>query len=128
MAHEAFFKTLNNAGLQRYLLAVKVDTIEVAVEMGELPTRWKDPKEQTSPPIKLTKMNRGRVFSATTASPAPSEFTMLLEMVKGLQAEMKRMQQTQAEKWVPRLQDDPAGGVDQWDTCGKTAHGDGGYL
>lgn len=35
MADEAFFKMLNNVGLQHYFLATKVDSIEGAVEMGK---------------------------------------------------------------------------------------------
>jgi len=35
MAYEAFFRTLNNAGLQRYFLVARVDSIEKAVEMGK---------------------------------------------------------------------------------------------
>lgn len=35
MAYEAFFRTMNDASLQRYFLAAHVDSIEVAVEMSK---------------------------------------------------------------------------------------------
>jgi len=35
LVYNAFFRTINNPGLQRYWLAVKVSTIEEALEMGK---------------------------------------------------------------------------------------------
>jgi len=44
MAYEAFFKTLNNTGLQYYFPAAKLDLIEVVVEMGKTYYQVEEPQ------------------------------------------------------------------------------------
>lgn len=52
MAYEIFFRTLNNSGLHRYLLAAAVNTIEAALDRGRAYYQVDGPKWQTSPPFK----------------------------------------------------------------------------
>jgi len=49
---EAFFRTVNNGWLQRYYLAVKISTIEEAMDMGWVYYQVDVSMELTSPPIR----------------------------------------------------------------------------
>jgi len=116
MAYEAFFKTPNNTGLQHYFPAAKVDPIEVVVEMGKTYYQVEEPQGvyftanqfekdglsavQPAPPV-------SQVGAVTTASLPPTQFTMLMEMVKSLCAGVMKMQRTQIDRRAPRLQDAP---------------------
>jgi len=60
LVYEAFFRTMNNGGLQRYYLAAKISTIEKAMEMGQSYYQVDEPMERTSPPAKWRKHPKRR--------------------------------------------------------------------
>jgi len=105
---------VNHPDLQRYWLAAKVSSIEEALEMGkayfqvEEPRRAsytarqvvKDDEETTPPPTP-------QVAAAATKSPEQRQLTMLMDMVKGLQAMVTELQSNQADRQAPRSRDDP---------------------
>jgi len=84
---------VNDADLQRYRLAAKVSSLEEALQMGKAyfqvkgpgatsytaHQRVKDDEETTPPP-------NPQVAATTTKSPEQTQLTMLMNMVKGLQA------------------------------------------
>jgi len=103
--YEAFFHTINNPGLQRYYLAAKVTTIEEALALGRAYYQVDGPQcadftacqvEEQPEVIKPDQPNTQTV-AATSATPSPDQLTMLMDMVKGLQADMKQMQGEQAD-------------------------------
>ena len=115
--YEAFFHTINNPGLQRYYLAAKVTTIEEALALGKAYYQVDGPQcadftanqvEEQPEVIKPAPPNP-QVVAAATATPSPDQMTMLMDMVKGLQADMKQMQQEQADRRAPRPRGEPIG-------------------
>jgi len=107
---EVFFRTMNNLGFRRYLLASGVDTIEAALNKGRAFYRVDGPQRPdfTAQQLEADKRERShmpspvpQVVAATTASSTSTEFSMSLYMVKGIQADLKKMQQTQAGRRAP---------------------------
>jgi len=58
--------------------------------------------EETTPPPTL------QVAAAATKSSEQTQLTMLMDMVKGLQAMVTKLQRDQADRRTPRSRDDPA--------------------
>jgi len=113
--YEAFFHTINNPGLQRYYLAAKVTTIKAALALGKAYYQVEGPqctdftanqvKEQ--PEVIQPAPPSPQIVAAATATPSPNQLTMLMDMVKGLQGDMKQMQQEQADRRAPGPGDEP---------------------
>jgi len=95
---------VNHPDLQRYWLAAKVSGIEEALEMGKAYFQVEEPKrpsytarqvvkedEETTPPP------TPQVAAAETESPEQTQLTMLMDMVKGLQATVTKLQRDQAD-------------------------------
>lgn len=87
-----------------------VDTIEAALHKGRAHYQADGPlgaditaqqlEADKQGAVSLVPLVRQRA-AATTASLAPTKFSMSSDMVKGLQADLKRMQQTQAGRQAP---------------------------
>jgi len=111
----AFFHTINNPGLQRYYLAAKVTTIEEALALGKAYYQVDGPQGadftanqvEEQPEVIKPDPPSPQIMAAAKATPSPDQLTMLMGMVKGLQADMKRMQQEQADRRVPRPRGEP---------------------
>jgi len=108
LVYNAFFWSVNHPDLQRYWLAAKVSSIEEALEMGKAYFQVEEPRrpsytarqvvkgeeETTSPPTP-------QVAAAATKSPEQTQLTMLMDMVKGLQATVTKLQETRRTGRLP---------------------------
>jgi len=112
LVYNAFRKTINHPDLQRHWMAAKVSSLDVALEMGKAYLQveeLQEPRfathqvveEETTPP------STPQVAAAATKPPEPTQLTMLMDMVKGLQATVTKLQRDQAGRRAPRVQDDP---------------------
>jgi len=112
LVSNAFFWSVNHPDLQRYWLAAKVSSIEEALEMGKAYFQVEGPRggvsytarkvdEETTPPPTL------QVAAAATRSPEQTQLTMLMNMVKNLQATVTELQSNQANRRAPRSREDP---------------------
>jgi len=113
LIYNAFFWSVNDPDL-RYWLAAKVRGLNEALEMGKAYFQVEglqrasyhtcqvvqDKNETTPSPTP-------QVSAATTKSPRQTQLTILMYMVKGLQATVTELQNNQAERRAPRLWDDP---------------------
>jgi len=115
LVYTAFFRSVNDPDLQRYWLATKVSSIEKVLEVGEAYFQVEEPRrpsytarqvvkedEETTPPP------TPQVAAAATKSTEQTQLTMLMDMVKGLQSTVTKLQRDQADRRAPRLRDDPA--------------------
>jgi len=114
LVYNASFRSINDPDLQGYWLAAKDSSLEEALEMGKayfqvdglreasFTTRQvvKDDEETTMLPAP-------KVSAATTKSSEQTQITVLMEMVKGLQATVIELQQSQADRRATRSRDDP---------------------
>jgi len=97
LVFDAFLQSLNNLGLQRYLLAAGVDIIDAALTRGRayfqicgtqncdssarcVDSDWGEAAECTRP--------RPRVAAAATTPSTPFELSRILEVVDSLQGEI----------------------------------------
>jgi len=97
LVYNAFFKTINHPDLQCHWMAAKVSSLDVAPEMGKAYFQVEElqgPRftarqvieEETTVPA------NPQVAAAATESSAPTQLTMLMDMVKGLQATVTELQ------------------------------------
>jgi len=113
LVYNAFFRSVNDSDLQRYWLATKVSSLEEALEMGKAYFYVEGPRgasytarqvvkddEETTPPL------NPQVAATTMKSPEQTQLTMLMNMVKGLQATVTELQNNQADRQTPRSRDD----------------------
>jgi len=114
LVYNAFFRSVNHPNLQQYWLAAKVSSIEEALEMGKSYFQVEESRrlsytarqvdkedEETTPPP------TPQVATAATMSPEQTQLIMLMDMVKGLQATVTKLQKDQADRRTPRSRDDP---------------------
>jgi len=97
LVYEAFFSTVNDNALQKHYLAAKITTIEEALEMGRSYYQVDNPHRADLTARQVEEATKEEATVAAVADPAsPSpQITMLLDMVKGLQLEVVRLQQQQ---------------------------------
>jgi len=112
LVYNAFFRSVNNADLQRHWMAAKVSSLEEALEMGKayFQVEGLQGARFTARQVvedEITTLSNPQVAAATTKSPEQTQLTMLMDMVKGLQATVTKLQRGQADRWAPRVQDDP---------------------
>jgi len=91
LVYEAFFSTVNDSGLQKYYLAAKISTIEEALEMGR---SYHQVDNLYRADFTASRVEEATEEEAAAVEPAPlfSKITMLLDIVKGLQLEVVRLQ------------------------------------
>jgi len=91
LVYSTFFKIINHPALQRHWMAAKVSSLDVALEMGKAYFQVEElqgprftarqvVEEETPMPA------NPQVAAAATDSSRPTQPTMLMDMVKGLQA------------------------------------------
>jgi len=114
LIYNAFFRSVNHPDLQRYWLAAKVSSIEEALGMGKAYFQVEEPRQPSYTARQVVKEDEEttppptpQVAAATTKSPEQMQLTMLMDMVKGLQATVTKLQSDQADRRAPRSQDDP---------------------
>jgi len=112
LVYNAFFRSVNNPDLQRYWMAAKVSSLEEALEMGKAYFQVEELQGArfTAHQVvedETTTLSNPQVAAATTKSLEQTQLTMLMDMVKGLQATVTELQRGQAGKWAPRVRDDP---------------------
>jgi len=97
LIYEAFFSTFNDSGLQKHYLAAKITTIEEALEMGRSYYQVDNHHRADFTASQVKEAAKDDTTVAAVADPAPTspQITMLLDMVKGLQLEVVRLQQQQ---------------------------------
>jgi len=114
LVYNAFFKSINDPGLQRYWLAAKVSRLEEALEMGKFYFQVEGLQGASFTAHRVAKGNKEattlhapQVSAATTKSPEQAQLTVLADMVKGLQATLTELQRKQADKRAFQSRDDP---------------------
>jgi len=100
LIYEAFFSTVNDSNLQKHYLATKITTIEKALAMGQSYYQVDNSHSADFTANQVEEATGEEATIAAVADPAPpfSQITMLLDMVKGLQLEVVRVQQQQESK------------------------------
>jgi len=114
LVYNAFFRSVNHPDLQRYWLAAKVSSIEEALEMGKAYFQVEEPRRPSytvrqvvEEDEEITPLPTPQVAATATKSPEQTQLTMLMDMVKGLQAMVAKLQSDQADRRAPRSRDDP---------------------
>jgi len=108
LVHNAFFRSVNHSDLQRYWLAAKVSSIKEALEMGKAYFQVEEPRQLSYTACQVvkedeetTQIPNPQVAAAATKSPEQTQLTMLMDMVKGLQATVMKLQSSQADRRAP---------------------------
>jgi len=110
LVYEAFFSTVNDSALQKHYLAAKISTIEEALAMGRSYYQVDNPHRADFSASQVEEAAREEEATvATVADPAPSssQITMLVDMVKGLQLEVARLQQQQGGRRTTEIRTNP---------------------
>jgi len=114
LVYNAFFRSVNHSDLQRYWLAAKVSSIEEALEMGKAYFQVEEPRRPSYTARQVvgedeetTPLPTPQVAAAATKAPEQTQLTMLMGMVKGLQATVTKLQHDQADRRTPRSRDNP---------------------
>jgi len=105
---------VNDPNLQRYWLAAKVSSLDEALEMGKAYFQVEGPRGASYTARQVVKGDEAttppptpQVAATTIKSPGQTQFTMLMNMVKGLQATVTELQNNQADRRAPRSRNDP---------------------
>jgi len=114
LVYNAFFWSVNHPDVQRYWLATKVSSIEEALEMGKAYFQVKESRRPSYTARQVveedeetTPLPTPQVAAAATKSTKQTQLTMLMDMVKGLQATVTKLQSDQVDRRAPRSRDDP---------------------
>jgi len=114
LVYNTFFQSVNDLDLQRYWLAAKVSSLEEALEMGKAYFQVEGSRgasytarQVVKDDEETTPLLTPQVAAATTKSPEQTQLAMLMNMVKGLQATVTKLQNNQADNQAPRSQGDP---------------------
>jgi len=129
LVYNAFFRTINNSGLQRYWLAAKVSSIEMALKMGKAHFQVDEPHgadfaahQVAEEEEKTTTLSTLQV-AAATKSLEQTQFTMLMNMMKALWATVTELQRDQTDRQAPLPQDESVrpSQLTCWE-CGASGH------
>ena len=112
LVYNAFFKSVNHPDLQRHWMAAKVGSLDEALEMGKA---YFQVEELQGPRFTArqvvedgdTMPANPQAAAAVTQSPEQTQLTMLIDLVKGLQATVAELQQGQTSRQAPRVREDP---------------------
>jgi len=112
LVYNAFFRSVNNADVQHHWMAAKVSSLEEALEMGKAYFQVEELKGARFTAYQVvrnetTTPSNPQVAAATTKSPEQTQLTMLMDMVKGLQATVTELQQGQVGRRALRVRDNP---------------------
>ena len=111
LVYSAFFRSVNHPDLQRYWLAARVRSLEEALEMGKAYFQVEEPGRPSYAARQVVREDEETTPSPTPQVAAtatePTQLTMLIDMVKGLQATVTKLQRDQADRRTPRSRDDP---------------------
>jgi len=105
LVYNAFFRTVNDPDLQWYWLAAKVSNIREALKMGKASFQMEGPRgasytarQVVKDDEETTPLPNPQAAAATTKSPEPTQLTLLISMVKGLQATVIEVQSNQVDR------------------------------
>jgi len=115
LVYNAFFRSMNHPDLQHYWLSAKVSNLGEALEMGKAYFQVEGLQGasftagQVAEGIeKAATPPAPQVSAARTKSPEQTQLTVLMDMVKGLQATVTELQRDQADRRTFRSRDDPS--------------------
>jgi len=111
LVYNAFFRSVNNPDLQHYWMAANVSSLDEALEMGKayFQVEGLQGLRFTAHQVvedETTMLSNPQVAAVATKSLEQTQLTMLMNMVKGLQATVTELQRGQAGRQAPQVRDD----------------------